>query len=468
MQKRGKPLFPHPLRGPTLTEPSGRRFAVKGRKISYMQWQFNVRIRSSAGPALFDVRYNGTRIAYEIGVHEGASQYSGFSPMQTHQFIDSTFGLGYSNWELVPGIDCPETAVFLDSVHFVGAHASMQRKNSICIFENNLQIPLRRHREVDGAGFSSRPKFFEGLTDQALVVRVISTPYNYDYIFDFVFHQSGTIKVSTTASGYVQATHYVKEEYKYGFLHFPETTGTIHDHYILYKVDLDIAGTKNSYQTLDVVTKNLTNYQWEPGTYRMMKTIERNTKSTEKEAVLHYNFDQPKYLIVHNENAKNRYGNPRGYRVQPLLMVKQKFPDNYFPTKGSPWTKYQLAITKQRDNERFGSSIYNQYSLSDPVFDFDSFIRNNENITNQDLVAWLTVGGLHIPNTEDIPTTVTAGNSYSFYLKPYGYFDEDPTMGAREAVHISKKKDGTYQTETFGIPEHSSCPIPDRKPRLTV
>lgn len=61
----------------------------------------------------------------------------------------------------------------------------------------------------------------------------------------------------------------------------------------------------------------------------------------------------------------------------------------------------------------------------------------------QDLVAWINVGFLHIPHSEDIPNTVTVGNGVGFMLRPYNYFDDDPSMYSPDSVFFTSKQDLT-------------------------
>lgn len=54
----------------------------------------------------------------------------------------------------------------------------------------------------------------------------------------------------------------------------------------------------------------------------------------------------------------------------------------------------------------------------------------------QDLVAWVTVGFLHIPHSEDVPNTATPGNAVGFFLRPFNFFDEDPSMASRSPIIV--------------------------------
>lgn len=79
----------------------------------------------------------------------------------------------------------------------------------------------------------------------------------------------------------------------------------------------------------------------------------------------------------------------------------------------------------------------------------------------QDLVAWITVGTQHLPQTENLPLTNTIGSQLSFHILPFNYFDEDPSMHSRDAVRIlplDKKKalDGA-SVEHYGAFENPQC-----------
>ena len=459
-QRRGKSFLKKPMREPTFVNPNGYRFSIKGRKISYMGWDFHVGMRSSAGPALYDVRFNNSRVLYELSMQEASSFYSANDPRQSSaQYFDSAFKIGCSNYQLIKGIDCPEDSVFLDSYFFLDTGKAVKRKNSICVFEVNNGVPIRRHIAFDS---SYNFAYVAGLVDTALVVRSILTPQNYDYVVDMIIYQTGMVETRLSTSGYIIAGPYYPLEAPYAFENLRRTEGTIHDHMILFKVDLDVAGKENSYQTLDIGLKNVS-CAWNDVGYQIKKQVLRNRKKTEKEALLNYNFDMPKYLVVYNDKQKNKYGSHRSYRLQLNSMVKQKYPDDYFVTKAAAWSKYQLAITKYKDTERYGSSIYNQYGMDPPVFDFDDYIKDNESIENQDLVAWVSMGVLHIPNTEDIPVTVTTGNRFSFFVRPFGYFDEDPSMSSTNAIIATADGKGGTNIERYGTPVDSTCPVPSRK-----
>ena len=123
--------------------------------------------------------------------------------------------------------------------------------------------------------------------------------------------------------------------------------------------------------------------------------------------------------------------------------------------KGVAWSLNQLHVTKRNESEEKSSSIYNQQDMADPIVDFSKYV-NGESIENEDLVAWVTLGLMHIMHSEDVPNTATPGNSASFYLRPFSYFDEDPSMGSYDGVIIKPSGNGN-DIEDFGTPTGPVC-----------
>lgn len=151
--------------------------------------------------------------------------------------------MGSSKSELVPDIDCPISATFMDAIHFVNSNDPVRFQGGLCLFELDLGVPLRRHIDY-GDGFN----FYGGMPGNVLVLRTISTTFNYDYINDYLFYPNGVIQAHVSTSGYVQAIFWTSHESPYGTKIHKGLAGTIHDHMFHYKVDLDVVERKNSFE----------------------------------------------------------------------------------------------------------------------------------------------------------------------------------------------------------------------------
>lgn len=460
-ERRGSPPQPpKPLRNPQMFEPDGKRYTVSGRHLEYMGWSFDFRSRTSSGIQLFDIKFKGDRIVYELSPQEANAFYSGWAPKPMFtNFLDTAWNMGSMSFELLRGVDCPNTATYFDLIHFIGRKDPAVYKNAVCVFEQDMGIPLRRHYDTD---FKGSYNFYGGVPGSALILRTASTTYNYDYVLDYIFYPNGVLEVRTTTSGYAQTTFYTPDEDPYAYQIHPHMAGSIHDHIFNYKVDIDVKGTTNNYETVVVGLENITN-PWFPGDRHVQKILKRQVQTNEDDAVYKFNFQTPTLMNFYNKRIKNPYGVHRGYRIQIRDMMKQMYPENWPMVRGAAWSLNQMTVTKYNESEERSSCIYNQLDMADPVLDFTKFI-NGENIDDVDLVAWVTIGMMHVMHSEDVPNTATPGNSASFYLRPFSYFDEDPSMSSYDGVVIKPTADGKADIDTLGSPKTTSTCAPKNKP----
>ena len=119
------------------------------------------------GVRLFDIRYKGERIIYELGLEEAVAHYASASdPFQaTTSYLDSQFGFGVTTYELVPGFDCPAYATYLNTSFYVG-ETSHVHPSSVCLFEFDQNFPLMRH---------TTPSYVSVTKNIALTLRSVST-----------------------------------------------------------------------------------------------------------------------------------------------------------------------------------------------------------------------------------------------------------------------------------------------------
>ena len=65
---RGEPRPSIPQRKPHCAMPDGNRFTASDRHIKWMGWEFNFGMLASSGIQVFDVKFLGERIAYELSL----------------------------------------------------------------------------------------------------------------------------------------------------------------------------------------------------------------------------------------------------------------------------------------------------------------------------------------------------------------------------------------------------------------
>ncbi|XP_071180371.1 putative amine oxidase [copper-containing] isoform X2 [Mytilus edulis] len=455
MRRRGQPPFSKPLRNPSQISPDGKRYNIKGRQVKYMFWKFDISMSIFTGPRLFDIQFKGQRIAYEISIQELTSFYSGYKPMEHYfNFFDVRLLLGLQSKYLEPGVDCPIDATYIGS-YFVdrGSGIPIYNARSFCVFELNTAMPLRRHHS------ESSHRFYEGMVSVVLTVRTIITAGNYDYIIDYMFYQTGAIEVKVSASGVIIATYHGGQN-PYSFEISENLMGLIHQHLYHFKVDMDIKGRNNRFETLDIENDVVASNEKPNSKIHQIK-FARKLKATEKQAAYKHNFQQPKLLVISNNDIKDRFGNTPGYRILNTGLTHNIRPPGTGNELGISWSNYQVAITKRKESEPVSSSIYQHTNPEQPIVRFQDFIDDDENIVDQDIVAWITMGFYHIPTKEDLPMTHTPGTVQSFFLLPFNYFDENPAMSSRNAIRIDpidvKGETKSVKVERYGVRKANAC-----------
>ncbi|KAL7990932.1 hypothetical protein Chor_014362 [Crotalus horridus] len=419
--------------GPLQYEPRGPRYTIRNNHVTFLRWNFAFGIDASRGPRIFDVRFNGERIIYELSLQEASSIYGSNSPKSMlTRYMDSSFGLGSYIFPLTRGLDCPYLSSYLDFHFFYDTSLPVSRKNAICIFEQNAELPIRRHFE------SIQSPFYGGLADSHLVFRTITSSGNYDFVWDFIFHQNGAVGVQVHATGYIISDFYFGDARDFGNKVQEWVLGTIHTHNIHFKVDLDIGGVENTLVGNDMAFETI-QAPWSPEHKIYQMKMVREIFDTENKAAFHLHDDMPRYLYF-SSNCTNKWGHDQGYRIQIVSFSGDHLPESDPMEPGFSWGRYKLAVTKRKENESVSTTPYNQVDPWKPPVDFADFI-NNENIVNEDLVAWINAGFLHIPHAEDVPNTATLGNVVGFFLRPYNYFDDDPSTYSPDSVYFNHLQD---------------------------
>lgn len=340
--------FPHDeLNPPVPVQPDGPRFGVDERE-KYVEWStsahfpvdfgdtkltsaevdFSFYITSDIdlGVQLHDVQYKGERIIYEVGVQEGLAHYASASdPFQgSNAFLDSLYGFGSAQFQLVSGFDCPAYATYLNTSYYA-EETSHTHPSSICLFEFDTGYPIQRH---------TAPTYVSVTKNIAFVLRTAATVGNYDYMFDYEFQLDGSIHISVRASGYIQASFWASNMgSEDGFHIHDHLAGSMHEHVLNYKLDMDVAGTANSLLKSGLVpatevyvlwhscsrrTADMgSRYPWSNGKPRNTFKFQREFINTEDEAKLNWDANNAATYSIVNKDAKNKYGEYRGWKIMP-------------------------------------------------------------------------------------------------------------------------------------------------------
>lgn len=244
-----------------IIEPEGKNYTITGDMIHWRNWDFHLSMNSRVGPMISTVTYNdnGTKrkVMYE-GSLGGMIVPYGDPDIGWYfkAYLDSgDYGMGTLTSPIARGKDAPSNAVLLNETIADYTGVPMEIPRAIAVFERYAG-PEYKHQEMGQPNVSTERR--------ELVVRWISTVGNYDYIFDWIFHENGTIGIDAGATG-IEAVKGVKaktmhdetakDDTRYGTLIDHNIVGTTHQHIYNFRLDLDVDGENNSLVAMDPVVK---------------------------------------------------------------------------------------------------------------------------------------------------------------------------------------------------------------------
>ncbi|CAI8604703.1 unnamed protein product [Vicia faba] len=386
-----KPPFGPKLKGIAVNQHDGPGFTIQGHSVSWANWVFHLGFDIQAGPIISLASiYDLEKQQYRQVLYKG--------------FISEVF---------VP---------YQDPTEECSDGTPVKISNAFCIFEKYAGDIMWRHTEIA----LPNEVITEVRSDVSLVVRAVSTVGNYDYVIDWEFKPSGSIKLGVGLTGILGIkagtytnTDQIKEDI-YGTLIADNTIGVYHDHFLTYYLDLDIDGEANSFVKANLETVRVKDQKTPRKSYW---TVVKETAKTESDARVNIGL-KPSELVVVNPNKKTKLGNTIGYRLVPGSVVHPLMVSDDYPQIRGAFTNYNVWVTPFNKSEKWAGGLYVDHSRGDDTLAVWS-LRDRE-IENKDIVLWYTMGFHHVPSQEDFPVMPTL--SGGFELRPTNFFESNPVL----------------------------------------
>lgn len=423
---------PREVMGPIhVSQPLGPGFLLSGNQVEWQNWSFHVRPDSRVGMVVSTVRYrDGDRqrpVLYESSLSEIFVPYMDPSfGWHARNFIDAgEFSAGGLTKPLLPGRDCPDHAVYIDHVVAGDDGRPQDRENMICVFERVAGDVSWRHIGDPPAG---RPK-------RDLVVRMAAVLGNYDYLFDWVFEQNGSIRVGVGATGIAEARSVIESGADvrpaddaradaYGRFVAPHIVAVNHDHYFSFRIDLDVDGTRNDF-LIDRL-KSVTLPDDNPR--RSIWVVDETVAQSESQAKMTIDYNRPAIWRVASESGTNEVGYRTSYQLMPGANGNTLMTADDYPRRRAGFIDHHLWVTPYEPDEWYAAGKYP--TLSEPGMGLPEWTAADRSIRNTDIVLWHTIGMHHVVRAEDWPIMPVLW--HWFELRPFDFFDQNPAMDLPE------------------------------------
>ena len=410
------------LRPLEITQPEGPSFQVEGQLIRWQKWQFRFSVHPIEGLVLHDVRYDDDGrlrpILYRASLSDMVVPYGDNSPMHwwKNAFDASEAMLGHNANSLKLGCDCLGEIRYFDATLLTPSGGTRHVENAVCLHEEDYGI-LWKHTNLLAPSPSPEVR-----RSRRLVISMIHTLGNYEYGFYWYFYLDGTIQMEIKLTGVVGVT---VESDGTGSdtspMIAPSISSPIHQHLFCFRLDFNVDGGANSVYEMDVEPMPAGDQNPYGTTFRSVGRL----LGTEQEAKREIDPARSRYWKVINPNARNRVGNPTGYKLLPQASSTMLArPDSDHGLRGG-FARHNLWVTPYAPDELdAGAGAFT--FLHPGGAGLPTYTAADRPIENTDVVLWHTVGVTHVPRPEDWP--VMPVEYAGFHLLPVGFFDQNPAL----------------------------------------
>jgi primary-amine oxidase len=403
--------FNMPLREPPapliVTQPNGPGFRIEDGEVRWQKWRFRWALHPREGLVLYTVGYeDGDRVRpvmYRGSLSEMVVPYGDPSAgwFFRNSFDAGELGLGINATPLTPGVDCPQNCTLFDAAFADGAGQPVQLRHAVALYERDGGIAWKHETEARRA--------------RDLVLSFVSTVGNYDYGFEWIFHQDGAIDVRVLLTGVMAAKAVATSAHDpYSHVVGKNLAAPHHQHFFTFRLDMDVDGAANRVVEMNSAPIPMGKLNPYGGAFQMHET------QFEKERDAQRNMDlaSGRKWIVTNTAQNTGYALLPGENAVPFAA-----PESWV-RKRAQFLNAHLWVTPYRANEVYAGGDYpNQSRGTDGLA---QWTRNNRPIANTDVVLWYTLGVTHNPRPEDWP--VMPVHAAGFRLVPWGFFPRNPAM----------------------------------------
>ncbi|OXA46654.1 Copper amine oxidase 1 [Folsomia candida] len=444
----------------TTDSPEGVSFTIKGNEVQWQKWTMRVGYNGREGLVLYTISYNDNGkkkpIIYRASLAESFTTYGDPRPPfhRKAAFDSGQFGTGYNLDSQTLDLDALGAVSFMDVVLHNASGYPVVHKNAISIREEDAGILWKHVDYRTGKGSIAR--------SHRLVFSTIATFGNYEYIFNWMFYQDGSIQCATQMTGLISTnmmtagarptrwakysilslflpklwifrgcyTHKKAEIYmenttilqNYGTIVAPQVNAQYHQHFFTARLDVDVAGNTNSVSVVDI--EPVPDETGSPNNrYGQGYQVNHKLLRTPTDARTKLSPATGRLWMVTNPTKLHEFTNkPIGWKLMPANSPPLLMHEDSPTRRTAAYLNYDVWVTTYQDDQLFPGGFYlNESGLP-------AWVANTPtaSIENVDVVIWHNFGLTHIPRVEDFPILST--ESTGFWFKPCNFFLENPAL----------------------------------------
>ena len=397
-----------------ITQPAGPGFQIVNGEVRWQKWRFRYALHPREGLVLYTVGYeDGGRvrpILYRGSLSEMVVPYGDPDAgwFFRNSFDVGELGLGTAASPLHPGLDCPANCTVLDAVVADSSGAPRTIPGAIALYERDEGISWKHGDNTRRA--------------RELVISYLSQPGNYEYGFDWIFHQDGSLDMRVALTG-IMAVKGVPDGAHEPFSHVvgKNLAAVHHQHFFTFRLDMDVDGPMHN-RALEMNSVPVPAGPQNP--YGGAFAMEETPLLTEAQAQRNIKLESSRRWMIVNTSVANPLGHPTGYALLPgENAVPFALPDSWV-RKRAGFLNAHVWVTPYRAAEIYAGGDYpNQSRGGDGLIQWTGA---NRAIDDTDVVLWYTMGITHNPRPEEWP--VMPVHYAGFRLVPWGFFARNPAL----------------------------------------
>lgn len=412
-----------------ITQPEGPSFEVDDEHVTWGNWKLRIGFDMREGLILRELSFADKGVdrpvMYRGSINEMLVPYGDPSPNRFWQnyFDTSEYMFGRYTNSLALGCDCVGEIRYFDAVFADELGMPRTVSNGICMHEEDYGT-LWKHTDIFTGSEEVR-------RSRRLVISFFTTVGNYDYGFYWYLYLDGTIECEAKLTGILFTSSFPGDAedgtpYPYASQVAPGLGAPYHQHLFSARLDMTVDGTANVVNEIDAVRLPIS--ETNPAGNAFTKKV----TPIESEAVSGRVADGQAGRVW--QIASTEKTGPLGYPTSYVLFPTETptllaDPDSSI-AKRAEFTTKNLFVTKYDHTERYAAGDFvNQNPGGDGI---TAFIAGDEPLVGEDIVLWHTFGLTHFPRSEDWP--VMPMDYAKFTLKPYNFFDRNPTLNVPAPV----------------------------------